>query len=109
MDNISLNFKRLRENLGFTQEKVGQYLDCTREEISYYETGSREIPLEILEKTSDLFGVELTDFFSTEESVGIRIAYRADDCSAEDLNQIARFKRIIKNYQRLNRLMESEK
>ncbi len=98
----------MRENLGFTQEKVALYLGCAREEISYYETGSRDIPLEILEKSSDLFGVELNDFFSEEESVGIKIAYRADDCSPEDLHQIALFKRIIKNYQRINRLMDKE-
>jgi transcriptional regulator with XRE-family HTH domain len=102
---IASNFKKLRENLGFSQEKVGQFLDCTREEISYYETGAREIPLTILERTSDLFGVELIEFFSEEETVGITIAYRADDCSVEDLKQIAQFKKIIKNYQRINRLM----
>ena len=100
------NFKKLRESLGFTQEKVGDYLNCSREEVSYYENGTRDIPLSILERASDLFGVELVDFFSEEESVGIRIAYRADDCTVDDLNHIARFKRIIKNYQRLNRLMK---
>jgi transcriptional regulator with XRE-family HTH domain len=102
---IALNFKKLRDNLGFSQEKVAQFLDCSREEISYYETGTREIPLTILERASDLFGVELIEFFSEEETVGITIAYRADDCSVEDLKQIAQFKKIIKNYQRINRLM----
>ncbi len=102
---IAENFKKLRENLGFSQEKVGQYLGCLREEISYYETGAREIPLNILEKAADLFGIELIDFFSEEETVGIRFAYRAEDSTVEDLNQIARFKKIIKNYQRINRLM----
>lgn len=105
---VAKNFKKLRETLNFTQDKVGEYLECSREEISYYENGSRDIPLSVLERASDLFGVELVDFFSEEESVGIRIAYRADDCSVEDLNQIARFKRIVKNYQRLDRLMEKE-
>ncbi|MEX1190431.1 MAG: helix-turn-helix transcriptional regulator [Brumimicrobium sp.] len=103
---IAKNFKKLRDTLGFTQDKVGEYLDCSREEISYYENGSREMPLSILERASDLFGVELEDFFSDEESVGIRIAYRADNYSVEDLNEISRFKRIIKNYQRMNRLMD---
>lgn len=108
MNILAQNFKKLRDNLGFSQEKVADFLGCNREEISYYENGTREIPLSVLEKASDLFGVELTDFFSEEESVGIRIAYRADDCSVEDLNQIAHFKRIIKNYQRINRLLEQE-
>lgn len=102
---IALNFKKLRENLGFSQEKVGQFLECSREEISYYETGARDIPLGVLERASDLFGVELIEFFSEEETVGISIAYRADDCTVDDLKQIAQFKKIIKNYQRINRLM----
>lgn len=106
---IAHNFKKLRENLGFSQEKIAHFLDCSREEISYYETGTREIPLKILEHASDLFGVELIDFFSEEESVGITIAYRAEDCSIEDLKQIAQFKKIIKNYQRINRLMQKNK
>lgn len=103
---LSKNFIQLRETLGFSQEKVAEFLNTTREEISYYENGKRDIPLKILERASDLFGVELEDFFSEEESVGIKIAYRADDCSINDLEQIARFKKIIKNYQRINRLME---
>lgn len=102
---IASNFKKMRENLGFTQEKIGQYLGCAREEISYYETNTREIPLSILEKAADLFGIELVDFFSEEETVGIRFAYRAEDSTVEDLSQIAHFKKIIKNYQRINRLM----
>lgn len=106
MNIIATNFKQLRENLGFTQGKVAAYLECNREEISYYETGAREIPFPILEKASDLFGVELEEFFSEEESIGIRIAYRADDYSVEDLEKIARFKRIVKNYQRIDRLMQ---
>jgi transcriptional regulator with XRE-family HTH domain len=105
---IATNFKKLRESLGFSQEKIGQYLDCAREEVSYYETGAREIPLSILEKASDLFGIELVDFFSEDESIGIRLAYRAEDCSVEDLNQMAQFKKIIKNYQRINRLMQKD-
>lgn len=103
---IAANFKKLRENLGFSQEKVANYLESSREEISYYETGAREIPLSILERASDLFGIELADFFSDEESVGISIAYRAEDSTVEDLKQIAQFKKIIKNYQRINRLMK---
>ena len=106
MSIIATNFKQLRNNLGFTQEKVAAYLGCNREEVSYYENGTREIPFSILEKASDLFGVELEEFFSKEETVGIRIAYRADNYSVEDLEEIARFKRIIKNYQRIDRLMQ---
>lgn len=103
---IGQNFKKMRENLGFTQDKIAAFLGCSREEISYYETAARDIPLPVLERASDLFGVELYEFFSEEETVGIKIAYRADDATVEDLNQIARFKKIVKNYQRINRLMQ---
>ena len=109
LSSIAQNFKRLRETMGFTQDKMAAYLQCNRVEVSYYENGEREIPLNVLEKAADLFGIELQDFFSEEDSVGIRIAYRAHDYNDEDLKEIARFKRIIKNYPRVNRLMAKVK
>jgi len=106
MDNalIHANFKRLRENLHLTQDQLAQYLNKTREEISYYETGKRDIPLPVLEKSADLFGVTLSDFFEENPS-GIAFAFRADDLNKSDLEAISKFKRIMKNYQRINRLM----
>ncbi len=107
MDNVLIysNFKQLRENLNLTQDQLAEYLEKSREEISYYETGKREIPLSVLEKAADLFGVSLSDFFEEKPS-GITFAFRADDLNKSDLETISKFKRIMKNYQRINRLTE---
>lgn len=102
---ISSNFKKLRINLGLSQEQMAQYLDKSREEISYYETSKRDIPLSILEKSSNLFGIELSDFFSETNPEAIAFAFRADQLSTNDLEEISKFKKIMKNYSRINRLI----
>ena len=40
---LANNLKRLREQLGYTQEFVAKYLDTPREIISFYETGQRGV------------------------------------------------------------------
>jgi transcriptional regulator with XRE-family HTH domain len=105
------NFALLREKLQLTQQQLANYLSIKRELISYYENGEREIPLEILEKASDLFGVDLVDFFeeNTDEArVNLSFAFRADDLKQEDLEAIAELKKIVKNVQRMNRLAVDE-
>lgn len=101
---ISSNFKRLRKNLKLSQEQLGEYLEKSRVIINYYENNERDIPLEVLEKASDLFGVELHEFFSKEPPIGIATAFRTEKLEKTDLDEISRFKRIMKNFQRINRL-----
>jgi transcriptional regulator with XRE-family HTH domain len=96
--------KILRENAGYSQDTLAEFLNIKRELISYYETGSRETPLPVKEKLADLFGVGLEVFFSDNvESVvaDVAFAFRADSLSQHDLESIAEFRRIVKNYQRI--------
>jgi transcriptional regulator with XRE-family HTH domain len=97
----------LREKFGFSQEAVSNYLKIKREMISYYETGSREVPLTVLEKLADLFGVDLEIFFAGNvETVDtdLAFAFRADELNEKDMESIAAFRKIIKNYQRITNL-----
>ncbi|MDN3595336.1 helix-turn-helix domain-containing protein [Zunongwangia endophytica] len=106
---IARNFKLLRNKLGITQIEMAEYLDLSsREVISYYENGDRDIPLDILEKCCNLFGVELIELFEENEAkvkTNIHFAFRADDLEKEDLKSIADFKEIMKNYGRMKQLM----
>ena len=52
------NLKSWRKKFGYTQDTLADYLGIKRENISFYETGEREIPVIHLEKLSDLFGIE---------------------------------------------------
>ena len=107
-----LVLKGLREKYGYTQEKVSEYLGIKREMISFYENEGREIPLEVLEKLSDLFGVELDVFFvdSVDEALAeVVFAFRKDDFESDDMENMAAFGKIVKNYLKINNLYGNSK
>lgn len=105
-----LVIKGLREKYGYTQDKVAGYLGIKREMISFYENEGREIPLEVLEKLSDLFGVELDVFFvdTVDEALAeVVFAFRKDDYDSDDMDNMAAFGKIVKNYLKINTLYGS--
>ncbi|MFE3871922.1 helix-turn-helix domain-containing protein [Flavobacterium sp. ZS1P70] len=108
MTNITgLIIKGLRDKYGYTQDKVADFLEIKREMISFYETGEREVPLEILEKLSDLFGVNLDVFFvdNVDEAVAeVVFAFRKNDFDNDDMEAMAAFGKIVKNYLKINNL-----
>jgi transcriptional regulator with XRE-family HTH domain len=100
-DHLSRNIKTLREKFNLTQEELGSYLGILREQVSYYENGKREIPLEQLNKISDLFGVELIDLMEKDFDhfkANISFAFRANEISSADMESLAKVKKIVKNY-----------
>lgn len=103
--------KALREKFGYSQDAVAKFLGVKREMISYYETEARETPLQTLEKLADLFGVDLEIFFADsveEATTELAFAFRADELNERDLESIASFRRIIKNYQRITKLEKKD-
>lgn len=103
--------RTLREKFGYSQDAVANFLEVKREMISYYETGAREVPLEVLEKLADLFGVDLEIFFAEnaeEATTELAFAFRAEELNEIDLESIAAFRRIIKNYQRITKLEKKD-
>jgi len=63
---IGNNLKKIRSISSFTQEEVAAALGINRSAYSKYECGNQGMPVDLLEKTADLFGCELYVFF--EES-----------------------------------------
>ncbi|CAM3980054.1 helix-turn-helix domain-containing protein [Flavobacterium cucumis] len=102
-----LVIKGLRERYGYTQEKLASFLEVKREMISFYENNEREVPLDVLEKLSDLFGIELAVFFSetVEEAMAeVVFAFRKDSVTESDMEKLSEFGKIVKNYIKINRL-----
>ncbi len=100
--------KMLRTSLGLTQQAVADYLNVSRELISMIENNEREMALSNLEKLADLFGVELIDLIDESHenvTVSAALAFRADELTNVDLEQIARFRNIIKNYIRMDKIL----
>lgn len=105
---IARNLKLLRENNNFTQEQMSAYLGVGRSAYSNYESGSRSVPLDVMEGVAKLFGVDLSVLFEDSE-VSLKsillCAYRAEDLSKDDMKQVAEFKSIAMNYLRMNKLL----
>lgn len=105
---IGRNIKSYRLINGFTQDAVANFLGIKREMISYYESGSREIPFDVLERLSNLYGVDLADFYEEDENQlkeNVACAFRTSGFASEDLETIAYFKAVVKSYLKMNKLL----
>jgi transcriptional regulator with XRE-family HTH domain len=95
------NLKAFREASGFTQERVASFLSIERGALANYELGTRETPLPVLMKLSDLYGVDIADFYETDpEKVkdALLCSFRMDNLSDGDLEEISSFKEVVKSY-----------
>jgi len=104
---IGKNVSSLREKMGLSQQELSEMIGVKREMISYYETGSREIPIFLLEKLADFFRVDMADLMEDNPEIlktNIAFAFRASDFSCEDFESISHFGRIVRNYFKLKEL-----
>jgi transcriptional regulator with XRE-family HTH domain len=105
--------KAYRERMNLSQATVASFLNIKRETLSYYENnpeGRMEAPLEVLEKLADLYGANLADFFEEDTNqlkANLAFAFRATDLKQNDLNEIASFRRVVKNYLKILELEKS--
>ena len=67
MNEIGKLIKALREERGVSQLMLAQYLNCSKQTISNYESGRRRPSYEILEAICDIFNVPRAFFFTEEE------------------------------------------
>lgn len=107
---IGENIKSYREKLQLTQNQVAECLGISRELVSLYETGKREINLEKLESLADLFGVELVNLIEEDSNLvaaDLAFAYRSDEMTNDDLKQISEFRKIIKNYLKMRQMLDT--
>lgn len=108
---IGKNLQALRQKLVFTQDQIAEFLNINREELSYYENGKRSVPSHLLSRLANLYGVDEYDFFEEDldvASVNLALAFRAENLKASDLEQIAKFKKIVKNYLGMISHLENE-
>jgi transcriptional regulator with XRE-family HTH domain len=104
---IGENIKNFRTRLGISQQELADYCNISRELISYYETGKREVSLIHLEKISEYMNIGFEVFLeenSSEIMPDLVLTFRASELSAEDRKSIASFKKIVKNYLKMKKL-----
>ncbi len=108
---VGQNIKLFREKLGLTQEALAQYLLTSREQISYYETGARSVTTAHLNSLANLFCINEYDFYEEDsqmKNLNICFAFRADELQPNDLQSIAQFKKIVRNYLNMKKALTSE-
>ena len=60
MNDFALNFKYLRKEKKYTQEKMAVVLDVSKSTIAMWETGKRMPGYEMLESIADFFNVDMS-------------------------------------------------
>ena len=104
---VGNNLKKLRDLSGFTQSEVAKAVGIERSAFSNYEEGTREVPYNILEKLSNLFGCEASLLFENDEESKNELfatSFRLSSLNEIDLNEIANFKDIVKSYLKMERI-----
>ena len=99
--NISQNLRVIRKKLGFSEEQVSAYLGVTRAVLRKYENTADNIPFEVFDRLSDLYGVDMSVFFEEDTDnfqQSLVCAFRTDGITSQDLHTIAKFKNIVNNY-----------
>ncbi len=94
MDTILLKLgeklQRARKTAGLTQAQVESIMGINKIQLSYYETGKREISITLLEKLAILYGFSLEYFINnnTGQEQEFQMAFRAEELCAEDMETV---------------------
>ena len=107
---IGRNLKMFREASNFTAQKFADLLSIERSTYANYEAGLREMPFNLLEKTADFLGCDLCALLSENASKAdlIMCAFRMDNLTPNDAEQISKFKRFVKSYLKMQNLLKDE-
>lgn len=98
MNKIS-NLKLLREQFNYSQADISTYLGISQPAYQKYESGITEVSIEALEKLARLYGIDEYDILEgniEQEQIGLAFAFRRKGES--DLEDVAHFQQIVKNY-----------
>jgi len=98
---LSKNIRELRNKFGYTQAFIAEYLNITPAAVNQYENDARTISESVIEKLALLFNVEEYDLYEEnpeKQAVLTSFAFRADELTGSDMQQISKFKKIITNY-----------
>lgn len=87
----------LREKFKYTQDEVSKYLGISQPAYLKYEREETEISMEGLEKLARLYGIDEYDILEGNmEQICFAYAFRRDGMT--NLEDVAHFQQIVKNY-----------
>ena len=121
------NLKYLREESGLSTKTIAELIGVTEDTYIDYESGSfnERININALETLSDLYNVEKYDLLTADfekcdklqlirfkkenrESDAVMMHRGGLKIPTSDLKEIAHFHKIVKNYEKMDKLLKSE-
>ena len=124
---LTKNLKYLREESGLSTKTIAELIGVTEDTYIEYESGSADEHMNInaLETLSDLYNVKECDLLTTDfekcdklqlirfkkenrESDSVMMHRGGLEIPASDLKEIAHFHKIVKNYEKMDKLLKSE-
>lgn len=104
---IGNKLKLFREESGFTQKNIADYLKVDQSFISKIEAGERSIASDLLEKLLVLYGHDLDALINdSHENKIMKFAFRANELTGEDMETLHDINRIALNSVFMMELME---
>ena len=104
---IGNKLKLFREESGFTQKNIADYLKVDQSFISKIEAGERSIASDLLEKLLVLYGHDLGALINdSHENKIMKFAFRANELTSEDMETLHDINRIALNSVFMMELME---
>lgn len=82
MAKFNERFRLLREETGFSQQKIADDLDISRSTVGMYELGTREPNFETLEAIADYFNVDM-DYLIGKSAIKRRVPSLSDFISVD--------------------------
>lgn len=108
---VSKNLKMLREAADYKQQEVADFLEIDRGAYANYESGNREMPLNMLQMICEKYGISMSILFESDAALlekDMICAFRKIKLSAEDLKEVNYFKSVVRNYLKMTKLSSDE-
>ena len=107
---IGENIRALRENAGFTQSGLAQFLGIDQSLVARIEKGERSISADMLEKLSPLFGVTVEQIESQPvETRKLSIAFRGSEFTVREMEAISAINKIALNSEFMRVILKEDK
>lgn len=105
---IGRRLKELRTRFGYTQADISSLLGVDQSLISKYESGERQVSMDILESLGDLYCCDLVHTQPVASPV-LRVAFRVDSINASNMKAIQAVNRIVLNSMFMGDLFKEDK
>ena len=110
MQNIGETIKALRENAGYNQLSLANFLKVDQSLISKIEKGERNISSDMLEKLAALFGVSAESIINANSAVRpLSCAFRSSDLTVDEMEAICAINKIALNSEFMYSVLEARK